>query len=110
MAGMAGCASPDGLDSAGADWLRQVASSAAEVVAEVDDIDDARYDDRLHEMADGLVPIYTHNRWQVFVDLAAYQEDVTEFGPIEDMERAAGVALYIIAERLVAAIIEDTDR
>jgi hypothetical protein len=43
----------------------------------------------------------------VFVDLAAWQEDIEEFGPITDMEQGAGVALYMIAERLLTAIVED---
>jgi hypothetical protein len=50
------------------------------------------------------VPIYTHERWQVFVDLQAYQEDVSEYGDADDLTNAAGVALYMIAERLVHAL------
>lgn len=31
---------------------------------------------------------------------------MTDFGPITDMEQGAGTALYLIASRLAAAVIE----
>lgn len=102
LAHEAGCASPDSATSPGALWLVQVAEAANEWHDYSDDRDDAP-----HQIVDGLVPIYTAERWRVFTDLAAWQEDVTEFGPIEDMEQAAGVALYLIGSRLATAVIEE---
>lgn len=102
LAGMADVVSPDSATSPGGEWLDLVARSMDDL-AGYDDIEEG-----ITEIADGCVPIYTHNRWQVYVDLGAYTEDVTEFGPIEDMEQAAGIALYLIAERLLTALIDES--
>jgi hypothetical protein len=111
LAGMADTASPDTPTSAGAEYLRRVESGAIEHWDELDE--DQRGDedyrsDEVHELADGLVPIYTHAIWSTFVDLAAYQEDVTDYcGPEDEMERRAMIALYMIAERLVRAVWDE---
>jgi hypothetical protein len=106
LAGLAECASPDRPDSPGAEWLTRVANDADDLIEQTDPADlDALHDDT-HERADQLVPIYTHHRWEVFTDLAAYQEDVTEYGAdASDLTATAGVALYMIAERLITALI-----
>ncbi len=58
-------------------------------------------------MADGAVPVYTGERWAVFADLAAYNEDPGDIGGWPaDLTDAAGVALYVIAERLALALVE----
>lgn len=101
LARMADCVTPDRTDSPGGDWLDTVRRDALDTF----DADDP--DQETSESADSLVPIYTATVWAVFVDLGAYQEDVTEFGPIEDMEQAAKVALYMIADRLISAIWSD---
>jgi hypothetical protein len=36
--------------------------------------------ERAAEIADYCVPVYTHNLWVTFVDLAAYSEDVSDLG------------------------------
>ena len=119
LAHMADVASPDNDDSPGAEWLRLVAGDlhdlldqyATEVMAgEIDPETDLG--DEITESADQIVPTYTHHRWQVFIDLAAYQEDVSELGEIDgdDLTRSvAGVALYMIAERLMNALIAEID-
>lgn len=100
LASMAGCASPDSLESAGAVFLGHVADGVEERADEWDE-------DAVHEIADGAVPIYTYHVWSTFVDLAAYNEDPTELGAdASDLEQAAKVALYMIAERLVYALRE----
>lgn len=97
LANLAGVACPDSVESPGAQFLRGV-ESAAEDVADPDDVG---------EVADGCVPVYTHERWQVFVDLAAFNEDPSELGgDSADLTQAAGVALYMIAERLLAVLLE----
>lgn len=101
LANMANVASPDSLESPGARFLLRIASD----VADWDEPDK----DAASEIADGAVPIYTYEMWQTFVDLAAWQEDVDEFGPIEDMEKGAQVALYLIASRLANALIEERE-
>lgn len=85
--------------SPGARFLRSVAYDVAEFVN--DESDDQDQDERMHEIADGAVPVYTHELWQTFVDLAAYTEDVSD-----ELEKVAQLALYMIAARLAAALIE----
>lgn len=66
------------------------------------------WQDMASEIADNAVPVYTHQRWRMFVDLGAYNEDLTDFGgPVANMTENAGVALYIIAERLAYSILSD---
>lgn len=98
LAHMADVQSPDSLESPGAEWLVQVASYA-------DELESGDQDD-ITQAADSVVPIYTHNRWQVFVDLCAYTEDITDLSASPDMTDQAGVALYMIAERLLTALVD----
>ena len=103
LAGLAGCGEPDSLESAGAEFLNGIAQHFAES-EETDEIDC----DRWHEIADSAVPIYTYARWQTFTDLSAYFEDVTELGHDgSDLTEAAGIALYMIAERLCSALANE---
>jgi hypothetical protein len=107
LAGMAECSSPDSTDSPGARFLLQVAASVAESL-EYDEDGTEDTSDMAQEVADSAVPIYTHERWQVFVDLCAYNEDISDFGTDEtDLTALAGAALYVIAERLAVALIEE---
>jgi len=108
LAGDAECASPDTSDSPGADFLKGVRDSVLDQWESVDDIHEPNYAGTVHEIADAAVPIYTHNMWSAFVDLAAYQEDPTELGVNgSDMGQAAGVCLYMIAERLAYALFAE---
>lgn len=117
LADDAGCGNPDSPDSPGAKFLAGIARDVADYF---DSAPDDRPDtfrsinaeltdgDGAHEIADGAVPAYTHERWQVFVDLGAYNEDPTEIGATaDDLTEAAGVALYLIASRLVAALAQE---
>ena len=129
LANLAGCGSPDRPDgigvsppadlstvdpSPGAKFLRSVADDTAERIAyHFADDDPRQYDpadlaDMLaEEVADGAPSIYTFTRWQEFTDLAAWQEDATELGAsADDLTAAAGVALYMIAERLALALVD----
>lgn len=106
LARMADCASPDDEHSPGADFLLGVQADMAERFAWAADNDEVVDGDVVSEVADGAVPVYTHPRWQVFVDLCAYQEDIRDYGTdAADMTEAAGVALYCIAERLAFALL-----
>jgi len=131
LADLAGCGSPDRPDgigvsppadmstvdpSPGAKFLRSVADDIAGRIAYVfadTDLDPASCDlareleDEVHEVADGAPYVYTHTRWRQFTDLAAWQEDAAELGAsADDLTGADGVALYMIAERLAAALVE----
>lgn len=112
LARRAGCVCPDAADSPGGDWLdtvRRVALERADELQGEDDWEGSRLSDVAWEAADSVVPIYTHTRWTVFADLCAWQEDVSELGydGSSDMTQLAGVALYMIAERLVSSILQE---
>jgi hypothetical protein len=116
LATLADCASPDSVDSPGARFLARIARDVADRLIDTDEDLGSRYvldqltdGDGAHEIADSAVPIYTHERWQVFVDLAAYNEDPAgELGDDgSDLTQTAGVALYIIADRLVGALAQE---
>lgn len=103
------CGCPDTDESAGADLLRSVRDSFVDAV-ENDPatwLTEDDWADAVHEIADGAPSIYTHRKWLEFVDLTAYNEDLDDLGGTSgDMERDAGVALYIIADRLVHRLHE----
>lgn len=104
LARLADCASPDSLESAGAAFLVNVADTWQERAS------DGSYDrdDTPWEIADAAPSVYTFTRWQEFTDLAAWQEDADEVGGLPaDMTDAAGVCLYLIAERLVNALTDE---
>lgn len=109
LANMAECAGPDTNTSPGAIWLAMVAYDALELVEGWDRKAQTleELEDDIPERVDQLVPIYTYEKWQVFVDLAAWTEDISDLGEPEDMDQGASYALYIIAERLIRAIVED---
>lgn len=114
MALAADCSQPDSLDSVGAEWLRLVHDAAHDQAEWVDDGDPQ---DWVHEMADGLVPVYTHEMWRLFVDLGAYSEiegdaaELIDWDALGRGERGAdhiaAVALFLIAERLIGAILDE---
>lgn len=131
LANLAGCGSPDRPDgigvsppadlstvapSPGALFLRSVADDTAERIAYVfadPDLDPASCDlareleEEVHEVADAAPSVYTGARWAEFADLAAWQEDPSDLGGWPaDLTDAAGVALYMIAERLALALVD----
>jgi hypothetical protein len=118
LADLADCGSPDGHDSHGAAFLAQVRDSLVEylevIVTEQSDPEDAAFQVRvleegsaLHEIADDAPSVYTHQMWAQFADLSAYLEDPTDLGfQGDDMTKGAAICLYMIAERLVNALVE----
>ena len=109
LSGDADCASPDSLESEGAEFLARVRDGAVELLKRADDWhpDTINDDGSVHEIADGAPSVYTHTLWKQFVDLAAYTEEPESGEWPDDLNQVAGVALYQIAERLVWAIIND---
>ena len=98
LADLADVTAPDSPTSPGAAWLATVAACA-----------DGLDPDTIGETADSLVPVYTHKRMRVLVDLAAYREDLSDAGltTTDDMVSMAGVALYLVAERLLSALVRE---
>lgn len=109
---LADCMSPDSKESPGALLLASVRDSVCDLIednftehATIEDFD--RFEDEVFEIADQAPSIYTHQKWQEFVDLGAHQEDVEELGGGEgDMDKLGSIALFIIAERLTRNLVE----
>ena len=81
-------------------------ATATQIVAAVQRFRDGEDDDeRAREIAEGAPDVYTHTRWAEFVDLNAWQEDVSEWdGAGAELTDLAGYALAEIARRLVDAL------
>lgn len=120
LATHAGCGTPDTSTSEGAQMLSRVRDDVIELVesyrdsnpdAPWSDLADAGkvdYSGEVSTISDGGPSVYTYTMWQQFVDLAAYQEDPTELGSDgSDMAQAAGLCLYIIADRLAWALLSE---
>jgi hypothetical protein len=109
---LADCGSPDDRASSGAVLLTRTRNAFLEFIdanpeATADDI----RDDVSTIVAD-MVSIYTHERWQQFVDLAAYSEEPEGGEWPTNLNEAATAALYQILERMVyafAQMIEDAE-
>lgn len=110
----ADCSSPDSLTSPGAEFLDTVRVATVERLNYLSDDDlmslpDSFTDVGAHnEIADGSVPVYTHDLWATFVDVGGYREDPSDYGDGSEtnMDQLANVCLYLIAERLVGSIVE----
>lgn len=112
LARLADCSDPDSADSAGAKFLFSLASATDELADRLreDEVPEDRWDysGQVHEVADGGPDIYTHTMWSEFVDLCAYHEDPTDLGfDGSDMQQGARICLFIIAERLVWALLRE---
>lgn len=110
LANLAGVSMPDNHDSPGARFLLGVQDAVNESITWTLEHGEELVDqeDTAHEIADNAVPIYTYEKWQTFVDLAAWQEDPTDLGyDGSNMDKAADVCLYVIAERLALVLFEE---
>lgn len=105
LAWMAGCADPDTVESPGAGFLRRVEAAVGEWIDEGGEV--STDSDRVHEIADDAPDVYTYPRWLQFVDLGAWDEDVEEITEHGDMTGRAGIALYMIATRLVIELVSE---
>lgn len=101
LARMADCGDPDSADTYGGAFLRNVRDDVAEAL-------ENGYSVNIHEIADSMPSPYTYQRLAQLIDLQGYTEDLTEYpNETNNIEKLAGVALYLIAERLVRALIEE---
>ncbi|ATI18853.1 OCR-like antirestriction protein [Streptomyces phage Diane] len=118
---LADCASPDSSTSEGSDFLATVRDDVIDKIQNQIDWDGklsslsdliALERDRIQDEASDSAPdVRTHTMWREYVDLCAYQEDLTEFGtPTDDtMEGRARLALTSIAHRLVSALLDEIE-
>lgn len=100
---LADCSEPSDHDTPGARFLLGIAEHVAERAGD----DDDRHD-LAHEVADAAIPPYTVDIWAVFVDLQGWHEDTRDLGDDGgDLTRSATLALFMIGERLAAALLHD---
>lgn len=114
LARLAGCSfvGPDGAaflaqvrDAFDADLRDDVRARRAERPDVSDWVEEVR------ALADDMVPIATMMTWRTFADLGAWEfsDEAIADGLIDlrdGLERAARVALYLIAEQLIFALVE----
>ena len=99
-------------------FLTGIRDAVVEMTAEIDPEDWRRemvedYSGTGTEIADGAPDVYTWTKWQEFIGLAAWQEDLTDYEIPADvdgyhgaLDAGATLALYAMARRLVTAIAE----
>jgi hypothetical protein len=109
LARLADCHDPDTAESPGAQFLRSVETYTEERVHwEKDNDEETDVSDLAHEIADATIPVYTGELWATFVDLQAWDEDISDYGDFEgDIEQVARWAVYGIGRRLAEALIEE---
>ena len=115
MVDVAGCSYPEGNQTDGAKWLREVQSAGEEMIRYLKDEGDyVQYpQDRVHEVADGLVPIYTNRLWNIWVDLGGYYFDgeYRDFSSHTDtsdmMNRVAQSDCYEWAQNILYDMAQD---
>tara|TARA_R110000803_G_scaffold127389_3_gene194845 strand:+ start:4509 stop:4886 length:378 start_codon:yes stop_codon:yes gene_type:complete len=110
LARIAGCDTPMDQSGEGATWLRECMSEALDMKSEMRGRHD---DDLIHEIADGLVPVYTHQLWQVWVDLGGFNfdgeyRDFSSHGDSGDsMNRVAQADCFEWASTIVGHVSRD---
>jgi hypothetical protein len=105
LARIADCGDPDTLDSAGAEFLKDVRDDVVQTFLE--DNWSADTYATVWGIADSNVPVMTHDIAKAFVDLCAYREDISDYFDYEgDTVKLMQVALYVIGERLASALLE----
>lgn len=111
LADMAGCYSPDRIDSLGAQFLDMVRDDVAELIEEDSDLDGEALRDKSGEIAGEAVERMeargTNGHWDAFRDLGAYQEDLSEFGAFKTMEEGLHRAMWQIADRLAYKLADE---
>lgn len=73
---------PDAPDSPGAVWLLNVHNGVQEAwdTGRFGEDSGEGADEVIWELAESVTPIYTHNVWQIFTDLCAYDHEAAEDG------------------------------
>lgn len=107
---LADCGEPDKPDSLGAQFLLGVQDAVNEALTPGNVYEEGN--DAAHEIADNAVPVYTYIKWQTFVDLCAWQEDLDDWigSGTKDIDDLSNIALYIIAERLAMLLFEEASQ
>lgn len=105
LARLADCLDPQNSTSPGGLFLTNVRDMTVEMISD-DDITERR----VWEISDSAPDIYNYARMQEFADLGAWCEDITEYTDASgDIIKDAGIALMLIAERLVRALLSSVE-
>ena len=102
----------------GKSFLAGIRDAVLELTAEIDADDWNRdviedYAGAASSVADGAPSVYTWRKWQQFIGVAGWQEDITDYGMPDDygyhgvMDAGASLALFAMARRLVSALAEE---
>lgn len=108
LAGLAD--TPLDLDDVGTRWVESIIDDVVEVIEYAnpkgpEDIDRLA-DEWAAEMADGAVPIYPDDLFRVVLSLRAWHEPIDELGVPRDLLNTAGWAVYMIADRIIRALLD----
>lgn len=106
LAELAECGKPDTVTSPGADLLTTTRDAFLDDVESGDSTTD--WERVIEEHADSAPNVYTHPMWKQFVDLTAYQEDVSDNDTV-NLSQLATIALYQIAERLLRKLADELE-
>jgi hypothetical protein len=106
LAYMAECGDPDNMDSSGAEFLKSVRDDVLENF--LNDSWGTYYEDTIGQLVDSCVPVYTHEIAKAFVDLLAYNEDISDYVDYSgDMIKLMQMSLYVIGDRLANALYNE---
>jgi hypothetical protein len=96
LASIADIATPSSKSSPGAEFMESVQSVMMDYLSsELEQVP-------INEAADASLNVYTHDIWLQFVDLCAYNEDISGItSESQSMTERAMLSLYLIAERLI---------
>lgn len=117
LADMAGCGTPDTLTSPGAVLLDLVRVEVLDSWVDAapregrtdEDRDGIDWVDTATNIADNAPSVYTHDCWTQFLDLCAYNEDISDWlgGELpDDLNKISTIAVYSIADRLARLMFE----
>lgn len=111
LADMVDVSTPDGSYSPGADFLNGIRDDVHERLRNGTTADDLRNESGTiaSEFVEIIESRGTHRKWAAFVDLGAWQEDLSEFGSFEDAEDVANRALWQIADRFCHKVADQLD-
>jgi len=101
-----GASYPESMTSPGAEFLLDIRDRVVSAVAERTDTKEIESS----EIADSAVPIPTHERWQVFVDLALYHYEGQMEDPPELTTDGVGTVLFYAADDLTGQLLGQAEQ
>lgn len=111
LADMVSVSTPDASYSPGAEFLNGIRDDVHERLVNGATADDLRNESGTiaSEFVEIIESRGTHRKWTAFVDLGAWQEDLSELGSFEDADAMANKALWQIADRFCHRVADQLD-